>query len=799
MNNPLLDKEFLKQLDQYRHREVYAKIILLDFNEAPVEEIQGVITQGSINIDGVSALRRTCSLTMVTPVGKIESPYWGFKNKIKLEVGLKNFINKQYSDIIWFKQGMYVITGLSESTQANNHTINITGQDKMCLLNGTVGGNLPSSVDFGQIEDIDVNGNSTITKIKLQEIIKNAVHVYGEEALHNIIINDLDTYGLELLEYRGDEDHPLYMLRALDGTVNQISFTNYIKDDTGFKYDTLINGYFNQNEPDKIYFNKDTSTWEKNNENGTHTIAKIQYGQTVGYRKTDLVYAGDLIANINEALTSVLNKIKNMLVNFEYFYDIDGRFVFQKKQTYQDTSFNNIQVDGNNIYISPSEYTSQYEYEFENNTLVSSFNSNPQLNNVKNDYSVWGQRDSVSGQKIPIHLRIAIDTKPKYYKNFNGVEYEIKEIDWREIIYQMALDYFQYGQDANFESKIIENNGSYYPTGKTGYEKYYTDLQGFWRQLYDPDATEYIDDVYILGGYELVDKEKEREKDENNFADCKMVWYDKDNREYKLIDYEDDVEYKDYNCYRYITQQDNKEYYTRIKDIQELDLQKYYLRIANYRYLNNRKNEFYKYTKNIEGYDKEYTKYEELLDTDKVVHKSWSSIINDNPENLNFWFDFIEANNSELGKYSISSIGDRPKVVNNNNIKALIYREIPNVLFLNKEDFEDLKNNKEAYADLTGYTFINMPQNFENYFSISSQGLSAYNKFEDLLYQHSYCTDSVSITAIPIYYLEPNRRIKVYDDQSKVNGDYIVSKITIPLVYNGTSAITATKAVERIL
>ena len=92
-----------------------------------------------------------------------------------------------------------------------------------------------------------------------------------------------------------------------------------------------------------------------------------------------------------------------------------------------------------------------------------------------------------------------------------------------------------------------------------------------------------------------------------------------------------------------------------------------------------------------------------------------------------------------------------------------------------------------------------MPQNFENYFSISSQGLSAYNKFEDLLYQHSYCTDSVSITAIPIYYLEPNKRIKVFDEQSKVNGDYLISKITIPLTYNGTSAITATKAVERIL
>jgi hypothetical protein len=43
---------------------------------------------------------------------------------------------------------------------------------------------------------------------------------------------------------------------------------------------------------------------------------------------TDLTYAGDLIANVGETLTSVLDKIKNMLGNYEYFYDVDGRFVF---------------------------------------------------------------------------------------------------------------------------------------------------------------------------------------------------------------------------------------------------------------------------------------------------------------------------------------------------------------------------------------------------------------------------------------------------------------------------------------
>ena len=49
-----------------------------------------------------------------------------------------------------------------------------------------------------------------IFKLKLKDIIKEAVHEYGKELYHNIIINDLDNYGLELLEYRGDK--PLYLL-----------------------------------------------------------------------------------------------------------------------------------------------------------------------------------------------------------------------------------------------------------------------------------------------------------------------------------------------------------------------------------------------------------------------------------------------------------------------------------------------------------------------------------------------------------------------------------------------------------
>ena len=63
--NVLLDKEFLKELDNFNSREIYARITALTSNELPIEMIEGRITGGSINIDGASAVRRTCSLSLV--------------------------------------------------------------------------------------------------------------------------------------------------------------------------------------------------------------------------------------------------------------------------------------------------------------------------------------------------------------------------------------------------------------------------------------------------------------------------------------------------------------------------------------------------------------------------------------------------------------------------------------------------------------------------------------------------------------------------------------------------------------
>jgi hypothetical protein len=67
-------------------------------------------------------------------------------------------------------------------------------------------------------------------------------------------------------------------------------------------------------------------------------------------------------------------------------------------------------------------------------------------------------------------MRYAIDTKPTYYKSFDGEEYTDSSCDWREIIYQMAKDYYKHNTEEGFALTIITNNPNHYPTGRTGYE-----------------------------------------------------------------------------------------------------------------------------------------------------------------------------------------------------------------------------------------------------------------------------------------------------------------------------------------
>ena len=763
---------------------------------------------------------------------------WGLNTKFKLEIGVENTVDDSYPNIIWFKQGIYLITSFNTSRSSNNFSISISGKDKMCLLNGEVSGSIEASTDFGAIEEEDINGNWVIRKIPIPEIIRNAVHHYAGEPFHNIIINDLDTYGLELLEYRYDV--PMYLYReynsqtfknaTIDGTIPCYYLREVAENDDesiieiGDKFYAIVGStlaQLGQKSEEEITppwdftdFNFDlltdtllqeeeiTMVWFRENEAGdrdkSYYLTKVEYGQTAGYRKTDLVYAGDLIANVGESLTSVLDKIRNMLIEFEYFYDLDGRFVFQKKQSYIETMWNNEEKQAQQLNEGLAN-ARNYSYMFNDCELISAFNNNPNLLNLKNDYTIWGERTTMSGAQVPVHLRYAIDTKPKRYVSLSvggatdergkkaiddynakyntrlvgqeGQEYASGEYDWRELIYQMSLDYFKYNFLDDFELRVAQANG--WTSGRTGYEQYYTDLQGFWRQLYNPFINvemeenniqiEYLQDKIqsleleienIDGDLEhlnaQIQAEEVNENDLNNLIE-----------KYQLIS-DDGSALAPIDVLRMIKSQKDEKY--KLLDEDRIQLSE----------LENK------------NFDYEETFY---IDEQNDEHPYWCKDVYENPEALNFWFDFMDTS-GQLAKFSVKNIGSRTKPINDTAIKSIYFRRVPSVIFV--ESITEEMND-------SGYRYIQIGANNESMFSISGQGKSAKDKLDELLYQHSYCIESSTITVIPIYYLQPNTRVYLHDEETKLDGDYIVSKITIPLAYNGTMSLTATKAAENII
>lgn len=508
--SPLLDQNFLKQLYASRERTTYVKIISLDMNGAPQDRLEGIATGGTINIDGASSVRRSCSLTLVTSVEdpeKFQDIFWGLSTEIKLYIGLENKINKNYPSVIWFPMGHYLISTFSYTQDMMKYTINISGKDKMCKLNGELGGQFTAlTQDLGQEEIVQPDGSYILKKLKIRDIIVNLVNAFGLEPLDNIIINDLDINGMELLEYRGAT--PLYLYK--DALGNYVDYTTV--DNTQVYLVIGADNYTatNISNSQLIVYERPTQKEEfrrgftqiyKLGENqeylGPYTITKIEYGDVAGYHNTDLVYAGELTANLGEAITSVLDKIKTMLVNYEYFYNTDGQFVFQKKPSKVSLEF-----DKNSIqYILPEQDWFKDYWNFEGSELITQIGTTTPINNIKNDYTVWG----MSGNKN-IHMRYAVNQKPVYYKSYDGQkcyatsEYDddtCHKYDWRELIYQMAYDQHKYGANIDFKKKIRENNivkdggnniiHNFYPYGTTGYESYYVDQLGFWRQLYNPD------------------------------------------------------------------------------------------------------------------------------------------------------------------------------------------------------------------------------------------------------------------------------------------------------------------------
>ena len=1199
----LLDDNFLTQIDNDRNRVVYVKLISLDFDENPQDEIIGRITSGSINVDGASAVRRTCSLSLVANDLNMNEYYWGLKTKFRCFIGLENKINTEYPNPIWFPMGSYVLTSFSCNQALAQYSISVSGKDKMTLLNGDLGGVITAySVDFGQMTEQQKDGSLVKSKLLIRNIIREGVREYAHEPYRNIIINDLDDEALELLEYRGTE--PFYVpVSHMTGEVGNMTLDGgtVLYKHTGVnssqsvtigslldeEYDKRIElGLNKSNEPLKLY---PTEEMAKVGDDNYETIIKVQTGDVIGYRTTTLTYAGDLIANVGETFTSVLDKIKTMLGDYEYFYDLDGNFIWQRRPTYVNVSWNTIvQNEDEEKFADNAMYNTSVTYSFENSRLVTAIQNNPATEGIKNDYSIFGIRKTSSGVEVPVHIRYAIDEKPIKYRSWDGLIYAtgalteeeiieaakdlskelfeeglyqyakrplpaglsddwwdvwdwgeyykrltgdypsgtmssyatdamyidlneiftalplydengqrshfpvriqstggeimpyswsvsrpcflfdtliigdteylsyighnpsreggqhsscghhydayfmqkyrdvetynithpdepnvefhayfykpqlpagivdyyaeiieqvakeiaVVDVDWREIIWRMADDYmkhsmcdpkyelnpnnfekiepedldstliplggyytrkdkytlankyykattyYTFDKDNNsyirvtdeltpqnfkyneielgervlyyikevtpdyvetreydsskiyykyidYEERLRQYNPDTCADGRTGYEQYYTDIKSFWREIYNPDSAENFSSVYmtaselkehgedyfwfknqeqefykndtvyytvdLYGKYQAHSVNKVKQIDFENHPDyyylpvqCGGNWYDpvivnsdnyKKNTYYvktaeyltfvnsvledikqKEVQYEADIKDETKTAEEReeatnkLTQAklDERQQDTivrrvqRVKDDFMLCFEEEYdsTHFTGY-YEKNEEQAFmpgrgyYKHTE--PAY---YPQYES--EGVEYPNKYWSKSIWRTPEKLNFWFDFLD-NDGELSKYSIKRIGHRPKTENNNNIKAVYYRETPNIIFVNSEE-ERLKVQKTK----PGYTILTLKDNIEHLFTISSQGQSCKDKLNSMLYDNAICKETITLTTIPIYYLQPNTRIFVTDLKSGINGEYIISRLGYNLTYNGTLSITATKAAGRI-
>ena len=635
-----MDNILLEKLVNEKIQTTYAKIITYSFDEKPLSSIEGRVSGGSIQANGASAVRRTLSLSMIAKpeIANIED----LDNEIAINKKVKVYIGRLAGDeIMWFNCGFYVISSASVNQSTSGWTISISGKDKMALLDGTAGGTLPTAVTFHEIFEDLGDGNYKIDYPTIYQIIQEAVNHYGEIPLHDIIINDLEKVAKVLIKYIGGK--PIYFAE------NYASFA-YAED-------------------------------------AVHT-QKYTYGQDVGYEFTAFTYPGELVFAAGATVVNLLEKICQILGNYEYFFDLDGRFIFQEKKNYLNTV-------SPIVYLVPQDYIQSYSteaaYEIKDSDTLVSLTRSPRYEDIKNDFVVWGK--NASG--VDIHYRLVIDEKPvlnkckKYmwsvvndmgdvinylYTDINTKPAEAKELvaspceEWREEIYRNALE-----RQAQVQST----------------EPYDAEMLAFWRLLYDPDNKDWV--------------------------------------------------YADYPEYNY-----------------------------------------------------------------------WNPSVREDPASLVFWIDFIDTT-SEVGKYAVSQIGRRMKVVNNDNIKILFTKQIPPIVFIpdyqevadlleieytNAEDAAE-KVREYCAANETNYFFKLSPQ-VESSFVNSSTGLSAFDEIRNLLYQYLVYNTTISISCLPRYWYEPNNMIYLENRENGIQGNYVITQYSLPLTYNGTMSITMTQALTRV-
>lgn len=382
--------DVLKYIDTLQFKTQYIKIVVLDNMDCPLRAIEGRATGGSININGSSAVRRSGSLTLVTeliknPTSQLDIMYEVTKVKslismnkrIRIEIGIENSGTKYREEkIFWIGLGIFVIQDASVTHSIENGiTISLKLTDKMAFLNGELGGTFTSEVQHspsGYIQD------------GTQEIVKEGVKI---RTLINYLLADF-------AELRGFE----YMIDNIPETIQQMIRWNNKKknlciapegDELKLK---LVDLDYIEDEGEKIF----------------------KFQEVIGYTETDFVYPLDansvLDSKPGETIVSVLDKIKNTLGNYEYFFDVNGVFHFQAIPNFlnEGSAIDDLTKAIAEKYFFNTD-NSKAVYDFKDSALVTNYSNSPQYKMVKNDFIVWGKNPM---NELPIQYHLILQKAP---------------------------------------------------------------------------------------------------------------------------------------------------------------------------------------------------------------------------------------------------------------------------------------------------------------------------------------------------------------------------------------------------
>ncbi len=579
----------------------------------------------------------------------------------------------------------------------------------------------------------------------------------------------------------------------------------------------LINSNFNKFW-ENIYYGLIIPIFKKSD-----GIKIFNYGDDVGYTLTESIFPGELICQPGDTITSVLDKIKNTLGNYEYFYDINGQFVFQEIKNYLNTSYSTFLSKSQNTNKLFANYynTLQFaKYDFSNENIIQSYQNNPQYELIKNDFLIWGERKTIDGQKIPIRYHLAIDAQPmthlyyffdvppktlKIYHYKKDLPLSPEQSDLKKVFYvkQENKFYNWVNQDGYYgyeQINILADNlkcshfisKNNFPKQGSAQHYYYDEtakiLYIYKNEKYERTHTYSIKACVreynpsfpgVIGQYYYLKEEKDTISHRNHIYLCtgEFLYEDVTDKVGTLLTI---------NCIG-----------TALY-LEGLEAEKNGLKY----------NDYYTQLKN------EWPKIWDLWN-----NKMYNEVEN-NLSGIDYFLNILTSS-SLVNQFGISKIGKRTKVISNNAINCIFEPICPEIMFFDsnppieqnqpatliktkQNDYLKLLKNKTNYLNeynynhLSNYQMINIEHSIYKDMKIGGILRSAYEEIRSELYQYiNYC-EQISLSSLPIYYLEANDIIKLLNLETNINGNYIVKSFSLPLNVDGSMNITCSKIISRI-